>query len=212
MDRIASRAKREHVSTEAERGLWKSTYYLKQTTASEADTVATTKHPDLPKAKEWHREHFRRQGSNISTQPQTSCSQWLQRRTLWETESVICTTTPRSGGAAKHFRRRHVLQRFHALRIHSGTNAALSPQHTEGDRTQLFGRATDKSLVRLPHSLRAKRCTTHQIASCCAKRHVCTRASLEREWCSATRILHAWRPRGQMEVYGSSFKKPPLFV
>ena len=37
--------------------------------------MATTKHHDLPKAKEWHREHFRRQGSNTSTQSQTSSSQ-----------------------------------------------------------------------------------------------------------------------------------------
>ena len=27
--------------------------------------MATTKHPDLPKAKEWHREHVHRQGSKI---------------------------------------------------------------------------------------------------------------------------------------------------
>ena len=38
--------------------------------------MATTEYPELPKAKEWHREHFRRQRSNTSTQPQTSRSQW----------------------------------------------------------------------------------------------------------------------------------------
>ena len=51
------------------------TYNLKQTTAGGTDTVATSKHPDLPKAQKWHREHFRRQGSNNSTQPQISSSQ-----------------------------------------------------------------------------------------------------------------------------------------
>ena len=54
-DRVVSGPTREHVPTEAEREHWNSTRYMKQTTAAEAGTVATTKHPDLPKAKEWHR-------------------------------------------------------------------------------------------------------------------------------------------------------------
>ena len=66
-DRIASGPKREHVPAEAECELWKSTYYLEQTTAGGADTVATTEHPDLPNAKDWHRERFRRQVSSTST-------------------------------------------------------------------------------------------------------------------------------------------------
>ena len=45
--------------TEAEREHWKSTYYLKQTTAGGADTVVTTKHLHLSKAKAKHREHLR---------------------------------------------------------------------------------------------------------------------------------------------------------
>ena len=51
-------------------------FYLKQTTAGAAGTVAATKRPDLAKAKEWHRGHVRRQGSNSSTQPQNSNWQW----------------------------------------------------------------------------------------------------------------------------------------
>ena len=39
--------------------------------AGAAGTVATTKHPDLQKSEEERREHFRRQGSKTSTQPQT---------------------------------------------------------------------------------------------------------------------------------------------
>ena len=51
-----------------------------------AQTVATTKHPDVPTANEWYREHFRRHWSNVSAQPQTfqqpvARLQWLAR--LW---------------------------------------------------------------------------------------------------------------------------------
>ena len=47
-------------------------YHLKQTTAGGAGTNATTKHPDLLKARDWHRAHVRRQRSNTSTPPQNS--------------------------------------------------------------------------------------------------------------------------------------------
>ena len=57
----------------------------------------------------------------------------------------------------------HVFQRTHALRTHSGTNSVfISGAHsftqvcqTEGDRTQMFDRATGKSSVRFPHCLTA---------------------------------------------------------
>ena len=65
-DRLAEGAEREH---------WSNTYYLKQTAAGGAGTVATTKHPHLSKANKLHRDHVRRRGNN-STQPQTSSSQW----------------------------------------------------------------------------------------------------------------------------------------
>ena len=81
-DRIANKPTTKHVPTEAERERWKSTYHLRQTTAGGGDTVATNTHPDSPKAQEWHREHFRRQESNTSTQPQTS------NRTLAGLESL----------------------------------------------------------------------------------------------------------------------------
>ena len=48
-DRLASGPKRAHVPTEAKSEHWKSKLYLKETTAG-ADTVPTTKHPDLPTA------------------------------------------------------------------------------------------------------------------------------------------------------------------
>ena len=74
---MKERTKKENTSpTEAQRELWKSTYYLNQTTAGGAGTVAPTKHPDMPETKEWHRVHVRRKRRNTSTQPLTSSSQW----------------------------------------------------------------------------------------------------------------------------------------
>ena len=76
-DRIATGPKGGHVPTEAEREHWISTWYLQDTNPTGADPVATTKHLSrFAKGKKWHREHFCRLGSNTSTQPQTSSSQW----------------------------------------------------------------------------------------------------------------------------------------
>ena len=44
-DRVAEAPQREHVATAAEREHWSNTYYLKQTPAVGAGTIATTKHP-----------------------------------------------------------------------------------------------------------------------------------------------------------------------
>ena len=68
--------KREHVATAAEREHGSNTYYLKQPTAGGAGTNATSKHPDVQKEKDWHRENVRRQGSNTSSQPQNFNWQW----------------------------------------------------------------------------------------------------------------------------------------
>ena len=64
-DRIASGPERKHDPAEAAREPWKIKYYSKQTTEGGSGTEATTttNHPDYPKAKEWHREHFVLQGS-----------------------------------------------------------------------------------------------------------------------------------------------------
>ena len=111
--RIASGPEREHVGTDAEREHWENTY-LKQTTAGGADTQATTKHPNLPDAKEWHREHFCRQGNDTSIQPQTSSSQarlewqdwsgwqvWTvsgsSSKKMLKEERTNCFPTPRNG-------------------------------------------------------------------------------------------------------------------
>ena len=63
----AMAAKREH---------WSKMQFLKQTTGGGAGTVATAKHPDLQKAKEWHPTHFRRQRDNTPTQQHNSGWQW----------------------------------------------------------------------------------------------------------------------------------------
>ena len=60
------------------------TYYLKQTTAGGADTAATTKHPKVPTAKEWHRQHFsqtRKQYFHTTTDIQQPVArlEWLAR-------------------------------------------------------------------------------------------------------------------------------------
>ena len=68
---------RDHVATAAEREHWSTERtFSKQMTAVGADTIATTKHPDLQKAKEWYREHVRRQSDNSLTPPQSSNWQW----------------------------------------------------------------------------------------------------------------------------------------
>ena len=76
-DRIASGPERKHVPSGAEREHWKSTYNLKSSKQQQVQqTPWPPSIPNLREAKEWHRGHFRRQGSNTSTQPQTSSSQW----------------------------------------------------------------------------------------------------------------------------------------
>ena len=59
-----------------------------RSTSDGAGTVATTEHPDLQRAQDWHREHVRRQGCNTSTQQQNSnwqcqgfakSSEWITR-------------------------------------------------------------------------------------------------------------------------------------
>ena len=70
-DHLAEGPQREHDATAAERDQGSKTFFLKLTAAGGARTVATAKHPDLHRAKEWHREHVRRQGGNSPTQQQT---------------------------------------------------------------------------------------------------------------------------------------------
>ena len=77
---------RKHVATATEHEHWSIAYYLKQTTAGGADTVATTEYVDLQKAEDCHREHVCAQReTNTPTQPHNSNPQW-QDWNKWRTE------------------------------------------------------------------------------------------------------------------------------
>ena len=76
-EKVKEWARIASVSQQRTRSYWSRTWTLekhvslKKRTADGADFVSLVKYPDLSKAKEGHRQHFGRQGSNTSTQPHT---------------------------------------------------------------------------------------------------------------------------------------------
>ena len=90
MGPFCSRTNKENTSPPQQNGdMGGKTYYLSPTTSVD-HTIATTKHSDLQKAKDWHREHVRRQGTKHSPRDETNQNIGTSKSFLGTTSTPPC--------------------------------------------------------------------------------------------------------------------------